>query len=269
MIGLGCSIPQIAVRQNGTFVQPVNPILAVLAKFGVNAHMWLPGVGTIDGVLAKNWLDAAGTQAATVDGAIAKVDDSGGGSVAATQNASLVRPVLKLNANGHYYWELSGTTKHFPLSAPVFQMTDDLCIVAGVSLAVANSGNAIFAQSNGSNHALPELMFDANGRLLFYVFGGGSILNISGGQRNTGVGGIVASAAIRSQAATLRLNGEQIASGAISGTYTTATTSAIAAFPTVNASEFLTGNVYPVIAIKGTITDDDLHILEQWIGSHL
>lgn len=269
MIGLGYNLMQLAVRQNNLFVQPVNPILEVLAKFGADAHMWLPGVGAIDGVDAKNWIDSGGTQAASINDTIGKVDDSGGGSVALVQAAEANRPTLKVNAEGHYYWEFVGLTKHLPLSVPVFQMSDDMCIVAGVSLNVANSGQAIFAQSNGSNHALPELMFDANGRLLFYVFGGGTILNISGAIGNAGQGSLVASALIRSQAATLRMNGVQVASGNISGAYTTATKAAIAAFPTVNPSEFLPGNIYPVIAIKGTVSNSDLQILEQWIGGKI
>lgn len=112
-------------------------------------------------------------------------------------------------------------------------------------------------------------MFDANGRLLLYVYGGGTILNISGTVRNAGQGSLVASAVFRSQSAILRMDGETVANGSISGTYGIASTSAIAAFPTVNASEFLPGNIYPVIAIKGTVTDADLQILEQWVGGHI
>lgn len=131
MIGLGYSIPQIAVRQNGTFVQPVNPILAVLAKFGTNAHMWLPGVGTIDGIAAKNWIDSGGVQPASVNDTIGKIDDSGGGSISAIQSVGLIRPALRINENGNYYWEFSGS-KYLSLSSPVFQMSDDFCIVTAV-----------------------------------------------------------------------------------------------------------------------------------------
>ena len=261
---------QLAVRQNNQFVQPANPIIAVLAKYGANAHMWLPGVGAIDGILAKNWIDSAGTQAAAVGSHVGKVDDSGGGTVAAVQSVGANQPTLLKNAQNHYYWSFDVINSYLPLSAPVFQMSDDMCIVAGVSTNVANTSQTIFAQSNDSNNALPRLMIDDRGRPLLYVQGGaGAILNISGATSVVGAGGVVVSAAIRSSAVTLRLNGDQIASGTISGTYATATRSAIAAMPTLSQSLFLQGNVYPIIAIKGAVTDADMHILEQWVGSHL
>lgn len=41
--------------------------LAILAKYGGAANLYLPGVGAINGITAGNWLDSAGTVAATVD----------------------------------------------------------------------------------------------------------------------------------------------------------------------------------------------------------
>ena len=47
--------------------------LAILAKYGSAANLYLPGVGAINGITAGNWLDSAGTTAATVDGQVGLV----------------------------------------------------------------------------------------------------------------------------------------------------------------------------------------------------
>ena len=41
--------------------------IAILRKYGADAHVYLPGIGTVNGLTAGNYLDSAGTTAATVD----------------------------------------------------------------------------------------------------------------------------------------------------------------------------------------------------------
>jgi hypothetical protein len=41
--------------------------IAILRKYGADAHVYLPGIGTVSGLTAGNYLDSAGTTAATVD----------------------------------------------------------------------------------------------------------------------------------------------------------------------------------------------------------
>ena len=51
--------------------------LAILARYGSAANLYLPGVGAINGITAGNWLDSAGTTAATVDGQVGLVVSAG------------------------------------------------------------------------------------------------------------------------------------------------------------------------------------------------
>lgn len=51
--------------------------LAILAKYGAAANLYLPGVGAISGITAGNWLDNTGTTAATVDGQVGLVVSAG------------------------------------------------------------------------------------------------------------------------------------------------------------------------------------------------
>lgn len=51
--------------------------LAILAKYGSAANLYLPGVGTISGITAGNWLDNIGTTAAAVDNTVGLVVSAG------------------------------------------------------------------------------------------------------------------------------------------------------------------------------------------------
>ena len=41
--------------------------IAILRSYGADAHVYLPGIGTVNGITAGNYLDSAGTTAASVD----------------------------------------------------------------------------------------------------------------------------------------------------------------------------------------------------------
>jgi len=52
--------------------------IAVLRKFGTDAHVYLPGIGMLNGLQASNYLDSAGTTLAAVDGPVGRVNDAAG-----------------------------------------------------------------------------------------------------------------------------------------------------------------------------------------------
>lgn len=51
--------------------------LAILATYGSDAHLWMPGEGTFDGIDAANFIESIGTSAAAVDGPVGYVGDAG------------------------------------------------------------------------------------------------------------------------------------------------------------------------------------------------
>ena len=53
-------------------------VAAILRKYGTDAHVYLPGIGVINGLTAGNYLDSAGTTAATVDNPVGLVLDANG-----------------------------------------------------------------------------------------------------------------------------------------------------------------------------------------------
>ena len=64
-------------RQAGGRRTLVQQALAILARYGSAANLYLPGVGAINGIAAGNWLDSAGTTAATVDNQVGLVVGAG------------------------------------------------------------------------------------------------------------------------------------------------------------------------------------------------
>jgi hypothetical protein len=69
----------------------------IFNKYGTDAHVYLPGIGTINGLTAGNWLDSAGTTPATLDGVVGKVDDATG-TIDATQATTANKPFLRKGA---------------------------------------------------------------------------------------------------------------------------------------------------------------------------
>jgi hypothetical protein len=53
-------------------------VYSILQKYGTDAHLYLPGIGVINGFTAGNYLDSAGTTAATVDNPVGLVLDAAG-----------------------------------------------------------------------------------------------------------------------------------------------------------------------------------------------
>lgn len=102
--------------------------LAILAKYGSAANLYLPGVGAISGITAGNWLDTVGGTPATVDGAVGTVVNAQGG-VNLVQGTSANRPILRLSG-GVYSWQFDGSNDHFTTTIP----TPNAGYVAGGAL---------------------------------------------------------------------------------------------------------------------------------------
>lgn len=77
--------------------------LAILAKYGSAANLYLPGVGAINGITAGNWLDSAGTTPATVDNPVGRVDNARGGANL-VQATTANKPVLRRGPVNQLLW---------------------------------------------------------------------------------------------------------------------------------------------------------------------
>lgn len=67
----------ISISRPRTQLNPITKGLAVLRKYGANAHLWLPGIGYVNGSDIGNYIDSTGNTKALVDNPVGLVLDQG------------------------------------------------------------------------------------------------------------------------------------------------------------------------------------------------
>jgi hypothetical protein len=368
--------------------------LQVLRKYGTNAHVYLPGIGVVNGINAANYLDSAGTTAATVDNPVGLALDAvrgavlgsetivngdfssgttgwtlgtgwsiGGGQASktagtgsylenpasnpasvgqmvqvvftvsamtagqvqitygaangpaitsngtythyviaaatgastgywasffatstfdgklsnisvkqvpgthATQSTTANKPILRY-ANGRYSHEYNGSTNYLALGAPLFQMTDDFTIIAGVTpTGGAGTARTIFAQSNASGDSLPVLAVGVANNFITYISGGGATIGPTVGSAPLNTPSVV-SVVKTGLNVSVRQNEGAPSTTAVSGTYNAATTAGLGANMRPTNTEFMFGKQALLIAIKATVTDADRLTLARFVGAN-
>jgi len=241
-------------------VDEATQAVAYLQSLGANAHVWLPGVGTLNGLTAGNWLDSAGTTPATVDNPVGKVSDAIG-SIAATQPTTANKPQLKLSG-GKYFWLFDGSNDSLALSAPSFDMTDSWCVVGG--LKAASLTTRAWCVASGSAAIVGGVSLEA-GKLSARFLGDGYYPNTTiSDAGSTAIGeAIVVTTLCRSTAFSLRKNGVVVGSGTVPSKTNVLTGGTIGGFDGAHFN----GSLYPTIAIKGTVPDDKLKLLERLVAN--
>lgn len=91
---MGVAITPTATKLAPTVLQRA---VAILRRFGTDAHVYLPGIGTLNGLTAGNYLDSALTTPGTVDNPVGGVVDAVG-TINATQATTANKPILRRGA---------------------------------------------------------------------------------------------------------------------------------------------------------------------------
>ena len=266
--GVYTAVKDVFVKEAWNYIPIANndpSILQVLAKYGNAAHMWIPGVGVINGVTASNWANAAGTIPASVGSVVANVRDVQGG-LTVTQSTVGSAPTLRGSKSR---WEFDGVNDHLLLPYNTFKMADDFCIVAGASLLDATTSRSIYAQSNYSNHTLPDFGFNTSGQLGLNVAAGAVTASAYGGSSNVGAGAITASVRNLGGSVIVQSNGTQVAATTLPVVSSLPLTAAIGAWPALTVANFFKGDIYPVIVIKGTVSDADYTVVKNYVNAWL
>ena len=242
--------------------------LAILRTYGTDAHLWLPGVGVVNGITAGNFSDTAGTTPAVVGSTagVGLVVDAGGGTINATQGTTAAKPILR-QSSGRYSWQFDGTDDRLQLSAVPFQASDDLCVVAAAQCnELAATGRTAFGCS-GDGVQRAGMLYCDNGYWRFrFANDAGTPQEIASTvQLPAGTLRVVSGRKVGNNRV-LRMNGSQQAADSTAVGTTTLTNAAIGSRSSTGLLPFL-GNIGPVIAIKGTVSDADLLTLEKWVGS--
>lgn len=114
---------------------PIAKMLSELRKFGANGNLYIPGVGTINGITAGNYLDSAGTTSASVDGLVGLVLD-GAGSILASQATTGNKPTLRRGIVNNY------TYSHDASNAAYSKTNIAVSAVGGLQKITPNAGTA-------------------------------------------------------------------------------------------------------------------------------
>lgn len=169
-------------------------------------------------------------------------------------------------ALGNTYWQFDGSNDSLQLGGPLFQMADDHCVIAGGMYSGNNSNNNVVASpSQGvviTNRA-GQVSYDNNNDSLQSSWYDGvnyDKLEFSYPKET----GFVATAAKRGSLVIQRVGGVQRGIKSITVAFVSDRGS-IGAYS--GGQNQFTGNIYPVIAIKGTVTDADLLLLEKLVAS--
>lgn len=244
--------------------------LSILATYGTDAHLWLPGVGVVNGITAGNFSDTAGTTEAVVDSTagVGLVVDAGGGTINATQGTTANKPILR-QSSGRYSWQFDGTD-FLTLGSVPFQQADGQVVIAAAAASSYSAQRMVCAPSCSAS------TFAKNASVLFGTDGAPRARwtnNTPTDFTVTSPSAIPAGQAAVLTARKVGTTGSLRVNGAAQGTpitisgTITADSGGIGTERTSNPSGLFIGNIGPVIAIKGTVSDADLLTLEKWVGS--
>jgi len=258
------------VGANSVAVSPnfVRDSLAILRRPGIEAHVYLPGIGTLSGLAAANYLDSALTTPATVDNPVGGVVDAIG-VINATQPTTAAKPILRQTA-GKYSWAFDGGDS-LALGSVPFQMSDDHAVIAGASTSSTATQQGILCLANsGTTNPVISLQLNSSGKAEGFWRDDAGVNAVRTGTLTVS-GQFVAS--IRrtggaSPTVSVSLNGVRTAELSTSGIGTTTlNTATVGAWVRTSTQFYLTGSTGPILAIKGTVSDADLLSLERLVSS--
>jgi hypothetical protein len=173
------------------------------------------------------------------------------------------------SSGGNYFWQFDGVDDRISLGAPLFQMSDDHCVVAGAkptSLGVTDK--TIFAQGGSTTVVRsPQVSFTTTGNVQAVWRDDASSASIIPSSTAFSNGQTVIMSVVKiGNAKRLRVGGVQ--QGSVDNTAMGATTVTSYSIGSCGQTpyDFFAGSIYPIIAIKGTVSDADLLTLEKWVG---
>jgi len=260
-----------ALKQaNPPYPPAIIGLLDVAQKYGVDAHAFIPGCGSVNGLDVGNFADIAGTQPTIVGGQVGMAKNIFS-TKHATQTTQEVKPVLKMEiAQGRetYFWQKSDTSYSFLGFDALFDGTVRDCVaIATVIMDATDSGyGGVFepcsAVNGSSNGATRTIIATLSGSFRSYDGDGNRYMQVFGSADDRGVKKTV-TVIRRGSTLTMRLN------GVVSQTNSYAM---ITAFVPLNggimsqaagpASYYLRGKNYGNIAIQGSVTDEEILKLE-------
>ncbi len=168
---------------------------------------------------------------------------------------------------GKYSWQFDGSNDSLSLSAPLFQMSDDHCVIAGCTLGSnATTRYLINTGAGAGSQRVCALFITGTNSVNVGWTDDVTAANIASPSTYPGQT-LVVSGVKQANAKRLRINGAQAGSteNTVMGVTTLTGGGAIGDWRPSGGNNWI-GSIYPVIAIKGTLSDSDLLVLERYVG---
>ena len=177
-------------------------------------------------------------------------------------------------ALGPQYWSFDGSNDSLSLGSVPWTATDDHCVIAGVRSDAGGTERYVFGVSGASaaNPLFPLLTWGSDNNLKAYWRNdAGSLVQAGNLASSLSVGTTYVVAAVKTgDSKTLWLNGALRAGDATGATGAATLTHAMVGSLAISsgaAAGFLTGSIYPVIAIKGPLPVADMLLLKKLVAN--
>jgi len=230
---------------------------------GADAHLYLPGIGYLNGVDAGNYADATATLA-SVDGPVGRVVDPFGG-ITANNTTTAQKPILRLDASGRYTWQFDGTDDRLTLASMPIQMADDFVMLSVFSAtsATSASGRVLAAAGHSVDSlALARLSVLNTGLLEMLWRDSGGVV-----QRVTSSASVVAGTTYvtcgRKSGANKTLRVNSVLQGTNTGSLASTTFNNYLLGSRSYGGEFFDGKMASHVICRGNLSDTELVTLER------
>ena len=164
---------------------------------------------------------------------------------------------------GPQYWEFGGDgtpTDYLSLGSVPFQSSDDHCIIVGASVnSIAAGSKPLFSNYGTTTRRVAQLSVDADTLTAKWTDDAGTAGTSPTGSVVAALTPFVATARKVGNVKELRKNGVLINSSSTAAGTTTLTNSAIG----TDGAVYFPGSEYCTFAIKGTVSDSDLLLIEK------
>ena len=158
-----------------------------------------------------------------------------------------------------WYWSFDGSNDSLALGSVPFQMADDHCVIAAVNYSSGVSGTrSVFSirSTASANPIVAQLYIDAGYAAAAWRDDAVTLVLIK--SATLANGRFVMAARQVGNTRQLWVDGVMVATNTTALGTTTPTSAAVGVVPTATPSGYLSGDIYSVLPIKGTLTDADL-----------
>jgi hypothetical protein len=173
-------------------------------------------------------------------------------------------------ALGPYWWSFDGVDDSLALSGPLFQMADDHCVIAGVKIGdISGAGRPIFSVYNSAAWGATIELFEQSGVFKAkWVDDAASSQIIVSGAYPVGALVVVCLRKVGNNKQ-LWIDGVQVgATNSVAMGAATLTNAGVGVWQWGASNfDYFSGGVFPVSAIKGTVTDSDLLTIKRFVGN--